>query len=55
MEKMYFEISLVADRRDMASILVANDYKVGMETVDVGKGKPRKMLAVWKDEEKKGE
>lgn len=58
MEKIYFEISLDKDKRDMAAILVANGYSVALEVVGTGKGRGKKMLAVWKEEkrneEKKG-
>ena len=53
MGKMYLEISLDKDKRDMAAILVANGYSVCLESVSNGKGRSKKMLAVWKDEEKK--
>lgn len=56
MEKTYLEILLEKDKRDMAAILVANGYSVALEVVRTGKGRGKKMLAVWKeekDEEKK--
>lgn len=53
MGKTYLEISLDKDKRDMAAILVANGYSVCLESVSNGKGRSKKMLAVWKDEEKK--
>ena len=56
MEKTYLEILLEKDKRDMAAILVANGYSVALEVVSTGKGRGKKMLAVWKeekDEEKK--
>lgn len=53
MEKIYLEISLEKDKRDMAAILVANGYSAKLETVSNGKGRGKKMLAIWKDEEVK--
>jgi hypothetical protein len=52
MTKTYIEISLEKDKRDMAAILVANGYSVKLETVSNGKGRGKKMLAIWKDEDK---
>ncbi len=52
MEKVYFEISLDKDKRDMAAILIANGYCVCVELVSTGKGRGKKMLAVWKEEKK---
>jgi hypothetical protein len=55
-EKEYLEIQLDRDKRDIAAILVANGYSVCLETVSVGKGRGKKMLAFWKeDKEKKDE
>ena len=54
MEKVYFEIALDKDRRDVAAAFVANGYSVCLEVVANGKGRGKKMLAVWK-EEKDGE
>lgn len=50
-KKFYLEISLEKDKRDVAAILVANGYCVKIETVGTGRGK--RVLAIWKDEEKK--
>lgn len=50
MEKIYLEISLEKDKRDVAAIMVANGYSVKLETVSNGKGRGKKMLAVWKEE-----
>ena len=55
MEKTYIEITLDKDKRDMAAILVANGYSVCMESVSNGKGRAKKMLAFWKEGEKKAE
>lgn len=54
MEKVYFEIALDKDRRDVAAAFVANGYSVCLEVVANGKGRGKKMLAVWK-EDKEGE
>lgn len=53
MEKTYLEILLEKDKRDMAAILVANGYSVALEVVRTGKGRGKKMLAVWKEEGEK--
>ena len=50
--KTYLEIQLDRDKRDIAAILVANGYSVCLETVSVGKGRGKKMLAFWKEDNK---
>ena len=54
-KKCYLEIALEKDKRDVAAILVANGYSVRIETVATDKSRGKKMLAFWKDEEKKKE
>lgn len=50
-KKIYLEIALEKDKRDVAAILVANGYNVGMETVFLnGKARGKKVLAFWKEE-----
>ena len=51
-EKIYLEITLEKDKRDVAAILVANGYSVALEVVSTGKGRGKKMLALWKEEKK---
>lgn len=52
MEKIYLDIKLDADKKTVASILVMSGYTVKVETVENGKGRAKKMLAFWKEEEK---
>lgn len=52
-EKIYLEITLEKDKRDVAAILVANGYSVALEVVSTGKGRGKKMLALWKEEGEK--
>jgi hypothetical protein len=54
-EKIYLEITLDKDKRDMAAILVANSYCVAIEVVSNGKGRGKKMLAIWKEGKKSNE
>ena len=49
-EKAYLEIQLDKDKREVAAILVANGYCVCIESVSVGKGRCKKMLAFWKED-----
>lgn len=51
-KKIYLEIALEKDKRDVAAILVANGYNVGMELVSNGKPRGKKMLAFWKEDKK---
>lgn len=55
MAKTYIEISLDKDKRDVAAILVANGYSACLESVSNGKGRSKKMLAFWKEGDKKNE
>ena len=52
-EKIYLEITLEKDKRDVAAILVANGYSVCLENVANGKGRGKKMLTLWKEEGEK--
>lgn len=49
---IHLEISLDADKRTVAAILVGNGYTVRTATVMAGNRK-RSVIEVWKDENKK--